>query len=89
MVPTITIETVDCRGNKRHVVEINQLIMTYRHASRIMFNLCCMHVINIIWTRQVTRATHVRNRVCPRVELILKIIIIFLGFIKSLVNRKQ
>ena len=38
-------------------------------------------------TRQVTRATHVRNRVCPRVELILKIIIIlliiFLGFIKS------
>ena len=39
------------------------------------------------YTRQVTRATHVRNRVCPRVELILKIIIIlliiFLGFIKS------
>ena len=38
-------------------------------------------------TRQVTRATHVRNRICPRVELILKIIIIlliiFLGFIKS------
>ena len=38
-------------------------------------------------TRQVTRATHVRNRVCPRVELILKILIIlliiFLGFIKS------
>ena len=26
----------------------------------------------IIATRQVTRATHVRNRVCPRVELILK-----------------
>ena len=41
----------------------------------------------IIVTRQVTRATHVRNSVCPRVELILKIIIIlliiFLGFIKS------
>ena len=40
-----------------------------------------------IITRQVTRATHVRTRVCPRVELILKIIIIlliiFLGFIKS------
>ena len=38
-------------------------------------------------TRQVTRATHARNRVCPRVELILQIIIIlliiFLGFIKS------
>ena len=45
----------------------------------------CKHTI--ISTRQVTRATHVRNRVCPRVELILKIIIIlliiFLGFIKS------
>ena len=41
----------------------------------------------ITLTSQVTRATHVRNRVCPRVELILKIIIIlliiFLGFIKS------
>ena len=41
----------------------------------------------LIITRQVTRATHVSNRVCPRVELILKIInillIIFLGFIKS------
>ena len=38
-------------------------------------------------TRHVTCATYVRNRVCPRVELILKIIIIlliiFLGFIKS------
>ena len=38
----------------------------------------------LMYTRQVTRATH---RVCPRVELILKIIIIlliiFLGFIKS------
>ena len=52
---------------------------------RWRFNIrsqCC-----IITTRQVTRATHVRNRVCPRVELILKIIIIlqiiFLGFIKS------
>ena len=44
--------------------------------------------IAVLWiTRQVTRATHVRNRVYPRVELILKIIIIlliiFLGFIKS------
>ena len=38
-------------------------------------------------TRQVTRATHVRNRIFPRVKLIIKIIIIlliiFLGFIKS------
>ena len=44
-------------------------------------------IVVIINTRQVTRATHVRTRVCPRVELILKIIIIlliiFLGFIKS------
>ena len=45
--------------------------------------------ITINSTIQVTHATHVRNRVCPRVELILKIIIIillliiFLGFIKS------
>ena len=44
-------------------------------------------IMIIITTRQVTRATHVRTRVCPWVELILKIIIIlliiFLGFIKS------
>ena len=40
---------------------------------------------HIIITRQVTRATHVRNRICPRVKLIIIIIllIIFLGFIKS------
>ena len=41
----------------------------------------------IMNTRQVTRATHVRNRICPRVKLIIEIIIIlliiFLGFIKS------
>ena len=41
----------------------------------------------LVNTRQVTRATHVRNRICPRVKLIIKIIIIlliiFLGFIKS------
>ena len=40
----------------------------------------------VLLDRLITRATHVRNRVCPRVELILKIIIIlliiFLGFIK-------
>ena len=45
----------------------------------------CNHAL--IVTRQVTRATHMRNHVCPRVELILKIIIIlliiFLEFIKS------
>ena len=44
-------------------------------------------VTQITTTRQVTRATHVRTRVCPRVELILKItiilLIICLGVIKS------
>ena len=44
-------------------------------------------VEQLVYTRQVTRATHVRNRICPRVKLIIKIIIIlliiFLGFIKS------
>ena len=34
------------------------------------------------------RRAYVRNRVCPRVELILKIIIIFLGFIKGKPNNK-
>ena len=50
----------------------------------------CYNVYQLITEneiRQVTRATHARNRVCPRAELILKIIIIlliiFLGFIKS------
>ena len=46
-----------------------------------------MYHAYIIQARQVTRATHVRNRICPRVKLIIKIIIIlliiFLGFIKS------
>ena len=47
-----------------------------------------MYVNQLLYiTRQVTRATHVRNLVCPRVELILKIIIIlliiFVGFSKS------
>ena len=67
----------------------------------VSWNLASIMHQTIIGTRQVTRATHVRNRICPRVELILKIIIIlliiFLGFIKSrpdllrvsLVNRKQ
>ena len=45
------------------------------------------YMLSFKYTRQVTRAMHVRNRVCPRVELIFKIIIIlliiFLGFIKS------
>ena len=58
-------------------------------------NTTLYHFLKIIMTYarllsctiQVTRATHVRNRVCQREELILKIIIIlliiFLGFIKT------
>ena len=55
----------------------------------------CMHNLKspIISTRQVTRATHMRNHVCPRVELILKIIIIlqiiFLGFALLIANNKS
>ena len=49
--------------------------------------VCMRGLKSLKSTRQVTRATQLRNRVCPRVELILKIIIIlliiFLGFIKS------
>ena len=62
--------------------------------SKEQIKCVCMNARSIInkkdelnITRQVTRATHVRTRVCPRVEFILKIIIIlliiFLGFIKS------
>ena len=53
----------------------------------IIIAIIIVLIIIIIRTRQVTRATHVRNLVCPRVELILKIIIIlliiFLGLTKS------
>ena len=52
-----------------------------------IYSVWSLAVACFILTRQVTRATHARNRVCARVELILKIIIIlliiFLGFIKS------
>ena len=55
---------------------------------QIRYRFILIGIFCFMYTRQVTRATHVRNRVCPRVELILKIIIIlqiiFLGFIKSL-----
>ena len=55
----------------------------WQNQAREAFNFAA----KVMLTRQVTRATHVRNRVCPRVELILKIIIIlliiFLRFIKS------
>ena len=67
-----------------------------RHLTRRSNKKCDLQFANndiqsdlriIISTRQVTRAMHVRNRICPRVKLIIKIIIIlliiFLGFIKS------
>ena len=64
----------------------------------MLFNLLCNSISEqghlepwryrnafIIITRQVTRATHVRNRICTRVKLkiIIILLIIFLGFIKS------
>ena len=72
-------------------LEVKYIFITNCHVStgtsiNHIFKNCIESSI-FITTRQVTRATHVRNRVCPRVELILKIIIIlliiFLGFIKS------
>ena len=70
-----------------HVSLIHQHLMLLFHCPAFI-PICHSSFYNsLIYTRQVTRATHVRNRVCPRVELILKIIIIllirFLGFIKS------
>ena len=63
------------------------LFHSYVGLPRFVFPSAVTCDIFFIRTRQVTRATHVRNRVCPRVELLLKIIIIlliiFLGFIKS------
>ena len=64
----------------------------YVYNSHYHLNAYCCILLDtmtvwIITTRQVTRATHVRNRIYPRVKLIIKIIIIlliiFLGFIKS------
>ena len=67
------------------------LITTYLSCGKhYLSHQMCSNTIQkqvIMNTRQVTRATHVRNRICPRVKLIIKIIIIlliiFLGFIKS------
>ena len=57
------------------------------HETQLFYGVTVVRVYALWHTRQVTRATHVRNRICPRVELILKIIIIlliiFLGFMKS------
>ena len=71
---------------------ISSLPMSQSSTCLLTIPLCCTSspsasLASLCHTRQITRATHVRNRVCPRVELILKIIIIlliiFLGFIKS------
>ena len=69
---------------KKHVDQHNIIIM---YDGFLLPNMHMSQPFPFTLTRQVTRATHVRTRVCPRVELILKIIIIlliiFLGFIKS------
>ena len=58
--------------------------MLYDYSAIEVYYTCTVDVYILICTyyyiitRQVTRAMHVRNRVCPRVELILKIIIILL-----------
>ena len=65
----------------------HRILHAHCSSGKDMINTFVVLTAGINTTRQVTRATHVRNRVCPRVELILKIIIIlliiFLGFIKS------
>ena len=67
------------------------IILLHYACTHTILHACYMTSVlcfpDYIITRQVTRAMHVMNRVCPRVELILKIIIIlliiFIGFIKS------
>ena len=67
------------------VFKTSQLCAVVRCCAQVLVEHCT--VLRLFLTKQVTGATHVRNRVCPRVELILKIrillLIIFLGFIKS------
>ena len=94
----ITIESI----NRKHyrsviapciisVIRLKSIIHSTKNISQLVN--CYWTLSSLKLTRQVTRATHVRNRVCPRVELILKIIIIlliiFLGFIKSKPNEKN
>ena len=69
------------RKAKTNMGDIHHRYVWYDGSSK---QSCGGHA-SITQTRQVTRATHVRNRVCPRVELIIIItlLIIFLGFIKS------
>ena len=71
-------------GQNNHRLVVSSILTPIR---QVALRGVVYFVVTFILTRQVTRATHVRNRVCPRVELISKIIIIlliiFLGFIKS------
>ena len=85
------IKTTVCTGQNvvfRRGLSVSCLTY-FKYFINIIYN--CYSVFDLFaylsLTRLVTRATHVRNRVCPRVELLLKIIIIlliiFLGFIRS------
>ena len=86
----ITLLNINCRSIKNKIPDLHQVIQQVKPDI-----ISCtetwlkpeVHYIKLSSTRQVTRATHVRNRICPRVKLIIKIIlillIIFLGFIKS------
>ena len=75
-------------GNKTGGEDARKTGDFFSHAGAVEISAKCWSLsekLDLSDTRQVTRATHVRNRVCPRVELILKIriilLIIFLGFI--------
>ena len=76
----------------RYFYFLPTLISVTRHGGRSITNVLVhcffrsvtrkniIENVDIFWmTRQVTRAMHARNRVCPRVELILKILIIIIA----------
>ena len=70
------------------VIPCNIFVKTEIHEHYARLVTMILYVLHKLTnTRQVTHATYVRNRICPRVKLIIKIIIIlliiFLGFIKS------
>ena len=77
-------ERTDCGVS---TVSVNYWVYHQGSALSLFLFVVVLDVGLLDTSRQVTRATHVRNRVCPLVELILKIIIIlliiFLGFIKK------
>ena len=74
-------------SGSRHCADIYWMISPGQVTKIYNLSIQCNAQSGLLQTRQVTRATHVRNRICPRVKLIIKIIIIlliiFLGFIKS------